>query len=131
MNPINDAPIGEDLNLTLNEDETARVVFTPFDADGDVLSIEIGSLPTSGTLEATFGNPLSIGDLVSGTLELDYIPSPNSNGADSFTFFVTDGVLDSAVFSVNLDVQPVNDPPVATALTLNTLEDAPIAITLL
>ena len=130
VTPVNDPPIGEALAFVVNEDEIAPIPFNPFDADGDALSIEIVSLPSSGSLEDTVGNPLIVGSLVSGTLEIDYLPSLNFHGADSFTYLVTDGSLNSGIFTVSLDVLPVNDAPVVVALTANTLEDNPVAILL-
>ena len=52
----------------------------------------------------------------SGTLDLNdngsftYTPDPNFNGVDSFTYQATDGLSNSPVAVVTIDVAPVNDP---------------------
>src|SRR5262249_41918894 len=54
-----------------------------------------------------------------GTLSMNidgsfkYTPAANYNGADSFTYKVSDGVLESNVATVSLTVNPVNDFPTA------------------
>ena len=40
-----------------------------------------------------------------------YVPQANANGADSFTFILNDGQLDSAPATVSINITPVNDPP--------------------
>jgi VCBS repeat-containing protein len=58
------------------------------------------------------------------------MPAANFNGTDSFTYKANDGQLDSNVATVTININPVNDAPVAandryntadgTALTVNT-----------
>jgi hypothetical protein len=43
---------------------------------------------------------------------MTYLGSANYNGADSFTFKVNDGQVDSEVATISINVLPVNDPPV-------------------
>ena len=45
---------------------------------------------------------------------------PNYNGADSFTFKVNDGTVDSATATVSITVNAVNDVPVANAQSKTT-----------
>ncbi|MFA6921855.1 MAG: Ig-like domain-containing protein, partial [Gallionella sp.] len=54
-----------------------------------------------------------------------YTPVANYNGADSFTYRLSDGPLDSNLATVNLTVTSVNDTPVGTSTTVTTLEDTP------
>ena len=49
---------------------------------------------------------------------LTYHPAANYTGADSFTFKVNDGALDSTPATVSITVTPVNDAPVAQSGTL-------------
>ncbi len=55
-----------------------------------------------------------------------YVPDPNFNGTDSFTYIVTgpDGTSDSA--TVTVEVVPVNDAPVTTDRELGLSEDTQI-----
>ncbi|MBM3822660.1 MAG: tandem-95 repeat protein [Verrucomicrobia bacterium] len=60
-------------------------------------------------------------DLGRGTLtgtapNYTYTPSLNTSGADSFTFKVTNGTLESDPATVSLTVTPVNDAPTVTAI---------------
>ena len=59
-----------------------------------------------------------------------YIPAPDFNGADSFTYRVFDGSRYSNVAMVTIDVVPVNDVPVAQGQAVTTNEDTPKIITL-
>jgi hypothetical protein len=54
-----------------------------------------------------------------------YTPVANYNGADSFTYRLSDGPLDSNLATVNLTVTSVNDAPLGTSTTVTTLEDTP------
>ncbi len=72
------------------------------DTDGDTLSAVLVSEPSHGTL----------------TLESDgsfrYQPAVNYNrehGPESFTYKATDGVADTEVVTVTIDVAPINDRP--------------------
>jgi hypothetical protein len=52
-----------------------------------------------------------------------YTPVANYNGADSFTYRLSDGPLDSNLATVNLTVTSVNDAPQGANATVTTLED--------
>jgi len=85
------------------------------DPDGDSLTFAVTSDPAHGVLGGTPPNLL-------------YTPSANFNGADSFTFLANDGQLDSAPSTVSITIQPVNDPPVADAQSLQTPEDTSLNV---
>src|SRR5690606_16945031 len=55
-----------------------------------------------------------------------YIPNPDFNGVDTFTYRVFDGELYSNVAAVTITVNPVNDPPTANNDFYSTLENTPI-----
>ena len=42
---------------------------------------------------------------------LSYLPNPNFNGLDGFTFKANDGLLDSAPATISITVTPANDAP--------------------
>ena len=52
-----------------------------------------------------------------------YTPVANYNGADSFTYSVSDGKGDSNTYTVAVTVSPVNDAPVGNGTTITTAED--------
>jgi VCBS repeat-containing protein len=66
----------------------------------------------------------------SDTTQLVYTPDANYNGGDDFEFEISDGRNRSARGTVTINVTPVNDPPVATAVVVTTDEDQSVVITL-
>jgi VCBS repeat-containing protein len=101
LTPVNDAPVANNQSVTTDEDVTAQITLTATDVDLPVqpLTYHIQTQPSHGTLTGTLPN-------------LTYTPSSNYNGSDSFTFFATDGLLNSALATVNLTLTPVNDAPI-------------------
>jgi len=59
-----------------------------------------------------------------------YTPDLNYFGADSFSYNLSDGSLDSNLATVSLTVTPVNDAPVAADAQATTAEDTPLVIAL-
>jgi len=115
INPLNDTPLANSGSVTTNEDLKVAAPLSATDPDGNVLTYTIVSPPAKGTLTGTAPN-------------LTYNPGPNLNGSDSFSFKVSDGILESAVATVSVAITPVNDPPVANAQTTATIEDTAVAI---
>jgi len=114
---VNDAPVAGSQAVAAVEDTAKPITLTGFDAEGDALTYTIVRQPTLGKLSGTAPN-------------LTYTPSANANGADKFTFKVSDGTLESGVATVTIVVAAVNDTPVIASQTVATDEDAPVAITL-
>ncbi|QUJ66489.1 tandem-95 repeat protein [Photobacterium sp. GJ3] len=96
---VNDAPVGEDMTVTLAEDQNLAILPTMTDVDSVSLSLVLGASPQHGSLTQQG----------SGWL---YTPQADYFGADSFTYQVTDGEGLSAVYTVSITVSPVNDLPV-------------------
>ena len=120
----NTAPTSANGSVTMNEDEAyafqeSNFAFTDTDAGDRLASIRVVTLPGEGSLTAD-GSPVSAGDTVDDIELLVFTPVADANGANyaSFTFKVSDGVLESAsAYTMTLDVTPVADAPVvATAL---------------
>ncbi|MEO0576797.1 MAG: Ig-like domain-containing protein [Pseudomonadota bacterium] len=114
---VNDAPTASDETVVTDEDQSVVVSLIAADVEGDTLTLNIESQPASGTLSGSFP-------------DITYAPNQDFSGADSFTFSVTDGSLSSNVATVTITVNPVNDVPVATALSTNVAEDGTVSITL-
>ncbi|PYR74790.1 MAG: adhesin, partial [Acidobacteria bacterium] len=113
VNPINDAPVAHAQARTLNEDTTKAITLTGTDIEGSPLTFTILTMPLHGMLTGTAPN-------------VTYVPAANFNGADSFTFKVNDGSLDSNVATVSLTINAVNDAPVAQPASYTTPRNTPL-----
>ncbi|MGF1642380.1 MAG: cadherin-like domain-containing protein, partial [Thiotrichales bacterium] len=89
------------------------------DVDGDTLSVESYTQPAHGSVTK---NP-------DGTFT--YTPAADYNGADSFSYVVTDGKGSTSTATVMIDVKPVNDGPVANGDSVMTDEDKPVTFNVL
>jgi len=114
---VNDAPVANAQVVTTAEDAGAAVTLTGSDVEGSVLAFSVTSGPSHGTLSGS-------------APDLTYTPGADYNGADSFTFKVSDGALDSASAAVDITVTAVNDAPAADPQTVTTNEDTVQLITL-
>ncbi|MCA1245681.1 Ig-like domain-containing protein, partial [Massilia sp. MS-15] len=116
VTPVNDLPVVGNSSITTAED-TARTGTLPAasDVDGDTLTYSKASDPAHGTVSIA----------ADGTYT--YTPGANYNGADSFTYTVSDGNGGSNTYTVNVTVTPVNDAPGAAPTTIITAEDTVIA----
>jgi hypothetical protein len=79
-----------------------------------VLKLE-GNDPGLGRLTFKIVSQPANGNLMGNAPNLVYKPALNFNGKDRFTFVVNNGRLDSEPATVELNVRPVNDPPVLTS----------------
>ncbi|EJG0029163.1 tandem-95 repeat protein, partial [Vibrio alginolyticus] len=89
-----------------------------FEGDDKVVSIDTNNGPANGTVSV---NPDG---------SVTYTPNDNFHGTDSFTYIVTSGGVSEST-TVNVDVTPVNDAPVAKDDTAVTDEDTPVTIDVL
>jgi len=99
ITPVNDAPVALDQSLITVEDTPVAVELAAADVEGDALVFTVLTGPSRGTLSGT-------------PPRLIYVPNPNENGPDSFTFKASDGLLDSTPATVAIIVTSVNDVPV-------------------
>ena len=116
-NPDNQPPTADPQSVTTPEDTSLDIVLAGSDPDGDALSYNIAAGPSHGTLTGTAPS-------------LTYQPAANYNGADSFTFTVSDGMATSAPATVSISVTPLNDAPVANPQSVATQQNTAVAITL-
>jgi VCBS repeat-containing protein len=122
VSPVNDAPIAENLTLTTPEDTELTIVLvnSTTDVDGDVNSLVIVEQPSNGVLVTSSDNHT-----------VTYTPNPDFNGDDSFSYTISDGVLDSGIGTITITVTPVNDPPITSPesfTNVTVIEDNPTII---
>ena len=118
VTPENDPPVAvDDLGIATNEDTavTIDVVANDTDVDGDALTVSAVSTATNGTVS------------IAPDGRVVYTPDADFNGADSFTYTVTDGVL-TDTGTVTVDVAPVNDAPIAVDESFATGFNAPLTL---
>jgi lysophospholipase L1-like esterase len=97
----NMAPVAQGGLLELQEDTSQGGKLVATDSDNDELNFSIVTQPAQGTVTIT--DPLT-GDYL-------FTPDPNQFGTVSFTFKASDGILDSNVATVSLQIAAVNDTP--------------------
>jgi hypothetical protein len=121
---LNTAPQAVDDVYTTLEDMPLSVVApgvmqNDMDIDGDALSALLDTPPITGELSLAPEGGFT------------FQPAPNANGLITFTYHLTDGLAESNVALVTLEVTPVNDPPVAVEDRATTPEDTPTSIAVL
>jgi VCBS repeat-containing protein len=107
----NSAPTAQDATLTVAED-------TPFtgslpvatDADGDAVTYSLAADAAHGVVTVTADGRYS------------YIADRNYNGADQFSYSVSDGRA-TVIYRVFINVTPVNDAPVGSDAAISLAED--------
>src|SRR4051794_17309141 len=92
------------------------VLANDVDVDGDVLTVTAASDPPHGTVTVNPNGSLS------------YVPDPNYNGPDSFTYTISDGHGGTDAATVRITVTPVNDAPDARDDAYTTAEDTPLTV---
>ena len=132
---VNDVPVASALSVSTSEDTALTFAASDFggvvtDADaGDSLkSVKVVTLPaaTAGAL-ALNGTAVTANQVIAkadlGTLV--FTPVANWNGAATFTFKVVDqsDAESASAATATVTVTAVNDVPVASALSVSTLED--------
>ncbi|MFC2082459.1 Ig-like domain-containing protein [Candidatus Bipolaricaulota bacterium] len=119
--PQGDPPVAEDDAVEVAEDGVVAIDVVANDSDPD------GDLdPTTVSIIGESANGTVSVDPVTGAIS--YEPDPDFNGTDTFTYQVcdTDGVCDTA--TVTVEVDPVDDPPVAGDDTTTVPEDGSVVI---
>ncbi len=119
----NEAPNAINDSYATNEDTpvNCNVLDNDLDPQNNISSssLTIITQPTLGSVS------------INGDGTITYTPAENENGADSFTYEVcdTDGYCDQA--TVNINITPVNDPPMINADSYVLDEDQSINLTIL
>lgn len=95
-----DHPVADDQLVTTPEDTEVAITLTGSSAQGGSLVFHLVDGPSNGTLTGVIPN-------------YTYHPDPNFSGQDSFTFYVSEDSLQSGIATIEIEVSPVNDAPVA------------------
>ena len=118
---INDAPVSQDHQATINEDTPyifalADFPYSDIDNNDQLEYVQISTLPTEGLIflngqPVLAGQDISRVDIENGLLI--FTPEDNASGDDysSFNFRVSDGDLLSTEQTFSFDVVPVADEP--------------------
>ena len=111
VNPVNDAPVTNDVSLSTNTETETSGNFDATDVDGDELTYE-HTAPANGSLE------------VSGD-SFTYTPDSGFSGEDSFEYTAKDpsGAESSAIVMITV----VNNTPIANTVTLSTDIDTAVS----
>lgn len=109
---VNDLPVAHSLQLVTEEDVAIQGQVIASDVDGDTLSYQVTAPPLRGSVT-----------LDPATGHFVYTPHADVNGTDSFSVTVNDGNGGTATSIVEIQINPVNDAPVASDQHLVTDED--------
>jgi len=117
--PVNHAPVAGDDAYSVDEDGALTVspgvLANDTDADGDAMTATLVDDVSNGTL--------ALG--ADGTFT--YTPNADFFGTDRFTYRAGDGTDESNPATVEIEVRPVNDAPVAKADAFTVDEDGVLA----
>ena len=118
---VNDGPVAVDDVSTTFEDIVAMVpvLLNDRDLDGDTLTLTAVSAPEHGTTA------------IQPDRRIAYMPAPDYNGVDSFTYTLSDGHGGSSTARVSVTVRPVNDHPTAFDDAVTTEEDTAATVAVL
>ncbi|MCG8606535.1 cadherin-like domain-containing protein, partial [bacterium] len=116
----NSAPVAGADSYNVDEDSTLIVAAPGIlgndtDADGDTLTASVTAPPASGLLT------------LNGDGSFSYVPNTDFNGLDSFVYTAYDA-RDSSTATVTLQVNSVNDPPVALDDSYAVPEDSTLVV---
>ena len=139
VNPVNDAPIlATNTSATVAEGATttittAQLNVTDADTPDSNLVYTVVSSPANGQLQLSTNPGVSItsftqADIAAGRVQ--YVHNGSETTSDNFTFTVSDGALSIGDTTFNINVAPMNDPPVlATNTGANVNEGATTTLT--
>jgi len=110
VTPENDAPVANNIAVTLNEDDIKSIIPDAEDIDSPSLEYFITSEPSHGSIELL-------------EAYFNYTPDPDFNGEDSFAYHAFDGELSSNEAIVQITINPVNDQPILVNIENQSVEE--------
>jgi|GEM_PF-3391861 len=113
-------PLGPEAN-----DDTAS---TPEDTLVNIDVLFNDTDPSGGTLSVDEVSQGANGTVTTDGTSVTYTPNADFNGADNFDYTINDGNGRSDTATVNVTVDPVNDPPVAVNDSASTAEGRAVTI---
>lgn len=113
IHAVNDAPTADSFTLSINEDTNTVMPLAGHDVDEDSLTFEISTPPNNATIVFEGGNWV-------------LKPEENFNGQIVFGYKAFDGELRSAEATATINVQPVNDAPIASAVVKSGIQNVPM-----
>jgi VCBS repeat-containing protein len=115
---VNDIPVGNPEVYETDEDIalTGNVITNDTDADNETLSADLVTDVAHGSLNLAPSGAFT------------YQPTLNYFGADSFQYRAQDAVAESAIVTVGITVESVNDIPVAAPESYSVLEDGVLVV---
>ncbi len=107
---VGEVPVALDDEAETPEDTAIAidVLANDSDADADPLTLDVLGGPANGSVSLEMGDAPGEGGPF-----FTYVPDPDFNGSDSFTYRVFDGNGNRADAAVTITITPVNDAPVA------------------
>ena len=117
VNALNDIPTADDLTFIIKENQSISFTLTGQDLDNDPLSYTLKTSPSFGHLTGNLPNII-------------YSPNPGVNGQEQFSYLVYDGTYYSNEALITIMIQPENDTPNVSNLTVFLIENTPKPITL-
>ena len=120
INPVSDMPDAKDDAYSVNEDTVLTVpapgvLANDINYDADPNHAELRIEPQNGEVTLNADGSFT------------YMPDPDFNGVDKFTYEATDGHL-GQVATVKITVKPINDAPAADNDAATTDEDTRVTI---
>lgn len=92
---VNDAPVANSQTVSTTSGTAVNITLSGTDVEGSTLTYAMVTTPTNGALSGTAPN-------------LIYTPNASFTGADSFTFQVNDGGLNSPAATITIQVNPAS-----------------------
>src|ERR1043165_8974469 len=116
VNAVNDEPVAVADSTSTNEDNsvTYNVLANDSDADGDSLSV------TSATVQGGAAVGTAV---VNADQSITFTPAANTNGPVTINYSIADGHGGTASSTLSVNVNAVNDTPVAVNDSFTTAED--------